>query len=391
MSGGLRRNLADLACRALLAMLPPVMQSWGWAIRYETAAIPNDTRALLFALDSLFGLMPRAIASKLRHIFAWLIGNGAPSPGALTAANVSHEVVRRPRVMGVACATGAVLLGLSAMVVTGAPLRYLGANTGALVIGLTMLALLGRTTPLGQKWTSVAIMAMAGALLATALFGESVDDTARWVSLGRLSIQPSLILLPLTIVAFARGRDALATAGIIVAAAAMALQPDRAMAGMLAASLAVLLAMRPDRHIIAAFGASIASLVTTLTRADDLPAAPFVDQILSSSFDADAVAGAAVLGGLVLLLIPAILGWRSDPSNRETYAVFGAVWLAAIVASALGNHPTPIVGYGGSAIIGYALSLLALPTPAAESMAGSWKHVEADTTPLDRHLIVGQA
>jgi hypothetical protein len=32
-----------------------------------------------------------------------------------------------------------------------------------------------------------------------------------------------------------------------------------------------------------------------------------------------------------------------------------------IVAAALGNYPTPLVGYGGSAIIGYVVSLLGLP------------------------------
>jgi len=68
-----------------------------------------------------------------------------------------------------------------------------------------------------------------------------------------------------------------------------------------------------------------------------------------------------VTGGLVLLLLPAIVGWFRDPANRESHAVFGAVWLAAILAAALGNYPTPFVGYGASAIIGYALSLLALP------------------------------
>jgi hypothetical protein len=367
------------------------MQSWGWAIRHETAAIPDDTKALLFALDSLFGLMPHAVASKMLHSFAWLISNDTPAPGALTTADVYNEMVRRPRVMGIACATGAVLLGLSYMVIAGAPSRYLGVNSCALVIGLTMLALLGWTTQLGQKWTGVAVVAMAGALLATALFGETVDDTARWVSLGGLSIQPSLVLLPLMIIAFARCRDSLATAGIITAAAAMALQPDRAMAAMLAASLAILITMRPDRHVIAASGASIASFAITLARADNLPAAPFVDQILYSSFDVHVVAGAAVLGGSVLLLIPAVIGWRNDPANRETYAVFAAVWFAAIVASAFGNYPTPIVGYGGSAIIGYALSLLALPRQAAKAATDSPKHVEADTTPLDRRLLVGQA
>ena len=32
-----------------------------------------------------------------------------------------------------------------------------------------------------------------------------------------------------------------------------------------------------------------------------------------------------------------------------------------ILAALLGNYPTPLVGYGGSAILGYLVSLLGLP------------------------------
>lgn len=80
MSVGRRRGLADLACRALQATLPPSLQSWGRAIRCETAEISNDTKALLFALDSVFGLIPRVLASYLLRPFASLIGEGALPP-----------------------------------------------------------------------------------------------------------------------------------------------------------------------------------------------------------------------------------------------------------------------------------------------------------------------
>ena len=48
--------------------------------------------------------------------------------------------------------------------------------------------------------------------------------------------------------------------------------------------------------------------------------------------------------------------------------VFGGVWCTALAAAALGNYPTPLVGYGGSAILGYCVSvamLRELRTPAA--------------------------
>jgi hypothetical protein len=357
MSGGLRRSLADLACRALQAALPPSLQSWGWAVRCETAGITDDTKALLFAIDSLCGLMPRAVASHLLHPFASLIG--------------------------------AVLLGLAYMAAAGAPMRYLGTNLGALVIGLMALALLRRVRLAGRQLGSQAIMAIAALLLATALLGERAGGAARWVNVGGLSIQSSLVLVPVMLVAFVQNRSVLSTMAVIVAATALAIQPDRAMAGMLAAGLAVLLAMCPDKHVATAFVASIAGFFATLVRTDALPATPYVDQILFSAFDSHLAAGAAVLIGSALLLVPAIVGWRRDPANRATYAVFGAAWFAGIMAAALGHYPTPIVGYGGSAIIGYALSLLALPLLSSEhGVEASPTSGEADGTPFDRHFAV---
>jgi hypothetical protein len=95
------------------------------------------------------------------------------------------------------------------MAIAGAPMRYLGINAGALVNGLTMLARLGRTVAAGQRWTSGAIIAMTCALFATALLASEVEGLARGTSLGGLAIQPSLILLPLMLVAFCRTRSML--------------------------------------------------------------------------------------------------------------------------------------------------------------------------------------
>ncbi|OWK31022.1 hypothetical protein [Sphingomonas dokdonensis] len=392
MSAGLRRGLADLTCRALQAILPPSLQSWGWAIRCETANIPDDTKALLFAIQGLCGLMPRAIASHLLQPFASLFGEGTPLPGGSTTMSIVQATMCRPRTIGIACAIAAVALGIVYLAIAGAPMRYLGVNAGALVIGLTMLALLGGSPAADQRWMGAAIVAAAGTLLATAFLGADVDGAARWVRLGGLAVQPSLILVPVMLVAFSRCHDVLATAGIVAAAAAMALQPDRAMAGMLALCLAARAITDRDRHAIAALAAGVASFAATLARADTLPATPYVDQILYSSFQVHGGAGLAVWGGLALLLLPAVIGWRRDAENRATYVAFGMVWLAAMLAAGLGNYPTPIVGYGGSAIIGYALSLLALPKLASAGASAVSRTPDAtDSTQRDRTLRVGLA
>jgi hypothetical protein len=299
--------------------------------------------------------------------------------------------IRSPRLVGVACAIGAVALGLGHMAAAGAPGRYLVINAAALGVGLTLLGLFGGALFAERSWTSAAIAAMAGALLATALSGDSVEGATRWVRLGGLSLQPSLILLPVMLVAFARSRNELATAGI-VAAAALAIQPDRAMAGMLAAGLAVLAVLRPDRLVLAALGASLAGFAVTLARPDRLPAAAHVEGVLYSSFEVHLLAGLAVILGLALLLVPAVIGWFRDPAGRDQYAAFGAVWLAAILAAALGNYPTPLVGYGASAIIGYALSLVALPKPAGfRRGAGSLAATGESGAPVNQRVLVGAA
>jgi hypothetical protein len=129
-----------------------------------------------------------------------------------------------------------------------------------------------------------------------------------------------------------------------------------------------------------------------LARADNLPAAPYVDQILYTAFDVHAAAGAAVLAGSALLLIPAIIGWKRDAACCAPYAVFGAIWFAALIAAALGNYPTPVVGYGGSAIVGYVLSLWSLPRhPQSRTRAAAPVTVAEDRSPTDHHPIVGVA
>ena len=73
--------------------------------------------------------------------------------------------------------------------------------------------------------------------------------------------------------------------------------------------------------------------------------------------------------------MPPILGWRSIADLRPAYFVSGAVWFGCIAAAALGNYPTPVVGYGGSAILGYLLTFAFLP---ASSRSASRHAAAAD-------------
>ena len=271
-----------------------------------------------------------------------------------------NGLLANPRAIGVVCASAATGLGLAYMAAAGAPTIYLVVNALALVMGLAMFAIVQMSGRAPRLPGGVAVV-LAGSLLVTALFGVSVEGASRWIRVGGLTLQLSLIVVPAMLVALAQSRSLLATLSVILTAVALALQPDRAMAGVLVSALAVLAIYRQDRSVVAAIVVALAGFALTLIRPDSLPAVPYVDQILYTAFQVHAMAGMAVVGGTLLLFVPAIVGQRVDPDNRSVYAVFGAVWLGIVVAAALGNYPTPLVGYGGSAILGYALSLSFIP------------------------------
>lgn len=271
------------------------------------------------------------------------------------------NLLRHPRRLAGSCAIAATGLGLAYLGAAGAPRAYLATNAAALVIGFLAVGVTREARRLWPVPSGLVAVALASMVLLTSLFGVSADGVTRWISAGGLRLQPALFIVPIIALGFAGARTVASLFAVWVTGLALALQPDRATAGALAAGMAALALVRPDRTSLAALGGSLAAFAATLVRADASSAMPFVDQIFYSSFRVHPLAGLAVLAGAVLMLVPAGAGLVRDRDHRPSYAVFGAVWLAAIVAAALGNYPTPLVGYSGSAIVGYVLCLLGLP------------------------------
>ncbi len=260
---------------------------------------------------------------------------------------------------GLTCATAAVGLGILYLAAAGAPVRMIALNIAAWLVGLAAYATIRMPdwrVGAVRRWLPALL---GGTLLATALLGTPVEGAARWAAIGPLVLQASLLFVPLLLILFARAATAAGLAGIALSALGLALQPDRAMAGVLLAGVAVGLAYRRDRFTLTAIAAAGGGFAAALAQPDMLPAVPFVDRIFYTAFAVHPLAGAALLVGSALLLVPALLRSR-DAGERLPASVFGIAWLAIIAAAAIGNYPTPVVGYGGSAIVGYLLSLAVL-------------------------------
>ena len=379
MSNGTARRLAAAIARFTAILLPSSQRAWSRAMSAEVAALEDDAEALRFAVGCLWAAALQAAA----HCVSGSDGEVRREHHHhhhhhhQTEAGPMEQLRQRdPRAIGLACAVGAVGIGAVYLTAAQAPWVYILVNAVALVLGLIAYTALSASSRGGARLSGAIVLALAVALVATALAGASADGVTRWVRVGSLSVQVSLLFLPIMIVAFARHRDALGTAGLVVAALALALQPDRAMAGVLAGGLLTLALLRFDARVGLALLAAAIGFVVTLVRPDAAPAVPWVDGILYSAFDVHPLIGAAVLAGALLLAVPAIYGLRKSSGQREVYAVFGIVWIGVIAAAALGNYPTPLVGYGGSAVLGYLLSLCAM-TPArsaAEAPSGERRH-----------------
>lgn len=385
----LRRARADFGCMDIVK---------------EASRRARGTAALESLLHDLRAAARRRVrrepGSRAPHIRLTLLKRWAPSvtakapsPGPAPVMAEPHLVtpwshimekpvslLENPRAAGVACAVAATALGLVYMAAAGAPPLYLAVNGLALLMGLAFFALLRPSAGEAPAMHGGVMVAFGGALLATALLGVSVEGAVRWLQVGGLSLQISLILLPPMLVAFARRRNLLSTLGVMLAAVALALQPDRAMAGVLASALAVLAMRRRDPWVTSALGVAVAGFAATLIRPDTLPAVPYVDRILYTAFDVHAMVGLAVVGGALLLAVPALAGRKLDPRNGDVCAVFGIAWLGMVLAAGLGNYPTPLVGYGGSAVLGYVLSLAFLPGKVQSTAAATGRARDADPT-----------
>ena len=361
MSAKPSNRLAGLIVRLAARLLPPSMRAWGAGMASEVAAIDRPLEALSFALGCL------GFAAREAVLFPLLRPFRAPAAAANDQFSdhggpaVLHFLRQHPRGLAALCAVVATTLGLAYLALAGAPILYLIGNVFALTAGFLTLGMLTMGGPADARFLGLTSLGLAGLLVATSLLGVEIEGARRWIMLGGIAMQPSLIILPPLVMIFARTQTALAACGVAIAAIAMALQPDRAMAASLAVAAAALLLMRPSPMTALPFITAAAGFVVTLARPDNLPAVPFVDRVFYTAFEAHPLASLAVLTGAVVMMAPFVVGWFSDAANRPIHAAFGAVWLTIILAAALGNYPTPLVGYGASAIIGYVLSLLGLP------------------------------
>ncbi len=344
---------------------PRGSHGWAQAMQAEIAAIDDHRAALRFALGCLWAALILRLRSTADERARGSSSRALPARLLFIQAN---------------CGCGAAAIGVFYLVVAKAPLALVVVNTVASSIGVLLLL-----------WTSLGLhglprrvvngtsIAIAAVLLFTAISGHAVDGVSRWVQVGPLFVQTSLVCLPVAVLLFAHTTNRYTTTAMIAAAIAVALQPDRAMAAALCAGLLSLLFVRRTPAVVIAFGAAAVAVLATWLQADVLPSVDFVDHILWSSFRLHPMLGVALWLGSSLLFVPMLV--IRSAGARAACLVCGTCWAAIVVAAAVGAYPTPVVGYGGAAILGYFLCLAALGAQTTETHASA----QAAATIPDQH------
>lgn len=140
--------------------------------------------------------------------------------------------------------------------------------------------------------------------------------------------------------------------GLLMACSTLVLQADPVLLGLVAAVLAVRAWRQRD------IGSALLALVASAMAAGVAPSwrAPqplaFVDQVIHRGFSH------SDLVGLGLLLAQALPLWL--PLQHRQARQHGLVWGLLVALSLPGWLPSPLVGFAGSFIVGYVLSLMFL-------------------------------
>jgi hypothetical protein len=360
------RAAAEWVCDVLIRLSPRRLSPWAEGLRSEVTELGDDWEALRFAISGAAGVLPQILLEHVRIVTGIGLRGAEPAPGAW------RQLSMNPRKTGVLCAAVSVLFGVLYLVRGEAPLHYPVFNLTALVVGLAGLALLQRVEARSKAPPGLVIAFLAAAVLLTAFFGTSAEGVSRWISVGPATFQTSLVVLPAAVVVFARSRSSLSAAGIAVLGLALAVQPDPAMAFALCAGLAVIALCQVDRAVSAALGFAGVAAWATLGKPEALSPVAFVEGVYADALSAGPLAALIVGTGVAALFGPAIALLAARGRERAALLAFLAVWSAIMLAAATGKFQTPFVGYGPSSIIGYLLSLAALPARLSGSPAGTF-------------------
>ncbi len=331
-----------LLMRTAVRLLGARQAAWAQAMQAEVASVGSERMALAFAWGCL--------CTALGH--------------ALAAARGGLALVHNAGVL--TCAL-AVLAGCLFMHSAGAPGHYVWMNLLSLAFAVATFRLLPRRRLQADERLRAKLSFALGALLLIAGLGQASTGASAWLQVGPVPLNLAWLLLPaLLVVSDVRPQSAArpwALGGLLMACGTLALQADALLMGLVAAVLGVR-AWHQRSCALALLALASSVMAAHFGQAWQAPQAlAFVDQVVQHGFEQN------LATGLALALLQVLPLW---PALRHRQArLHGLVWGLLVALSLPGWLPSPLVGYGGSFIAGYLLSLALLAGDTAERPSAS--------------------
>lgn len=294
-------------------------------------------------------------------------------PHALAAADPRADSPggRRSLLVDLIFPLPALVVGVLVMRASGVPSTAWGQNLVACVVGILLCFTLARPRPFHRGEAGlVAVGVVALGCLAATWLDAGVQGVHRWLMLGPVRVHAGALVLPVVLATLAglerAGRRGASTLLAIATALALVLQPDAAQATAFVAGAVVLLLPRSpaERRAWVSFLPLLALAGLSWLRTDPLAPVPQVEGIVGLAAELGPGWTAAAAASLLLLPVP-FFAARARGDGRAGLAI-GTYMFVAILASASGDFPVPVLGQGASPVIGYfaAIGLLKrLQTP----------------------------
>ncbi|TAD83262.1 MAG: hypothetical protein EAY70_02450 [Sphingomonadales bacterium] len=247
--------------------------------------------------------------------------------------------------------------GVAYLAAFDAAARLIAIHSGALLLALAWV-LWGRLPSTPHVRFGIAAVA-ALSLFLPLLTGPEVGGVSRWFPAGPVMLHSGALLLPLIVVLVA-GAERFGPPVLALATAALALQPDAAGLAGLAAAGAALTATRRSTSfaLIAAAAGALAAL--TFGRGTLEPQV-FTEEVLAQVWQSAPIAALA-LAGLLFFASPWLI-LRAPDFPRTQGLALAASLVALGLMACLAPFPFPLIGYGASPILGFALALSAAGKP----------------------------
>jgi cell division protein FtsW (lipid II flippase) len=194
-------------------------------------------------------------------------------------------------------------------------------------------------------------------LLILTFISPDVNGVHRWVSIGIIKFNVSMIVLPIVIIELWKllqiKRLRFTVTITMTISILLAIQPDASQLTGFAIPMMIMLCSNTDKKHLRIFIVGILSILIIFSWLflDSLPAVAYVERIVSLLANMGLIWLIIGVISLSILPIPFML---FPPKNLKLPSIcVGLYFIIILISTLFGNFPVPLMGYGISPIIGY--------------------------------------